>query len=262
MVVLPSGANPLGRLLRLPLKLVPPLVPMRVLSGPLRGRRWLSTAGPHGCWLGIYESDLQSLLVRTLKPGDVVWDIGANVGFFTLLAALRVGVGGRVIAIEPQPRNLELLRRHLALNAITNATIVESAVSDSPGTAAFDTGGSPSMGHLTTGEGTAVTVDTIDGLVAAGLPAPRVIKMDIEGAESRALSGAARTLARHRPLLLLSTHGHVQHQACVVALEALGYSVTLRRDGSADGQYEVVGTPLQPAASDSSARTDAISIRP
>jgi FkbM family methyltransferase len=262
VIVLPSAANPLGRLLRLPLKLVPPLTPMRVLSGPLKGSRWLSTAGPHGCWLGTYEKELQKLLVRTLRPGDVVWDIGANVGFFTLLAARLVRPGGCVVAIEPQPRNLELLWRHLVLNAVTGATVVEGAVSDAPGTAAFDTAGSPSMGHLTAGEGIAVTVHTIDGLVAGGVPAPRVIKMDIEGAESRALAGAAHTLARHRPLLLLSTHGHAQHDACWTMLEAAGYRLTLRRDGSADGQYEVVAAPLQPAASDSSARTDAISMRP
>jgi FkbM family methyltransferase len=262
MNFIPSAASFIGRLVRAPLKLVPALVPLRVLTGPLAGQRWLSTAGPHGCWLGIYERDLQALLVRTLRPGQVVWDIGANVGFFTLLSALRVGPHGQVVAVEPQPRNLELLRRHLALNAIANVTVIDSAVADAPGTASFDTAGSPSMGHLAAGGTTTVTVTTIDELVASGMPAPQVIKMDIEGAESRALIGAARTLAQHRPLLLLSTHGYAQHEACLQALEAAGYRVTLRRDGSADGQYEVVATPLQPAASDSSARTDAISMRP
>jgi FkbM family methyltransferase len=236
----------IGRLLRLPLKFVPRSTPLRILTGPLAGQRWISTAGPHGCWLGTYERDLQNVFVRTVRAGHVVWDIGANVGFFTLLAARLAGHTGRVIAIEPLPRNLDLLRRHLALNAVVNAAVLAQAVADAPGTALFATGASPSMGHLDPKHGLAVEVTTIDTLVESGaVPAPNVIKMDIEGAESRALAGARQTLVRHRPIILLSTHGWAQHDACWSLLDELGYDLSLRRDGAADGQYEVVATPRQ-----------------
>jgi FkbM family methyltransferase len=243
--VIPGASTWLGRVLRLPLRLVPPLMPLRILTGPLAGRKWLSTAAPHGCWIGTYERELQQLLVRTLRPGQVMWDVGANVGFFTLLAATRVGRQGCVVAIEPLARNLELLRQHLELNRIANVTIVANAVADVAGTDRFGTGRSPSMGHLGALGGVEVSVTTVDELLTSGLPAPHVIKMDIEGAESRAIAGAARTLRQHRPLLVLSTHGWAQHEACARALQELGYSLTLRRDGSADGQYESIATPAQ-----------------
>jgi len=236
--------NWIGRLVRLPLKLVPASTPLRILSGPLAGQRWISTAGPHGCWLGTYERELQNLFVRTVRAGDVVWDIGANVGFFTLLAARRVSPAGRVLAIEPLPRNLELLKQHLALNGIGNVTVLAQAVADARGTAFLAPGTSPSMGHLDAEHGIEVAVTTIDALVESGVaPAPRIVKMDIEGAESRALAGARQTLERHRPVILLSTHGWAQHEACVSILGELGYELSLRRDGAADGQYELVALP-------------------
>lgn len=239
--------NWIGRLVRLPLKLVPASTPLPVLSGPLAGQRWISTAASHGCWLGTYERDLQNLLARTVRPGDVVWDIGANVGFFTLLAAKLTGAQGRVVAIEPLARNLDLLRQHLALNQVGNVTIIAQAVADAAGTALFATGASPSMGRLDATAGLEVTVTTIDTLVASGnAPAPRIIKMDIEGAESRALAGARHTLEQHRPVLLLSTHGWAQHEACISMLGQFGYELTLRRDGAADGQYELVALPRRP----------------
>src|SRR5262245_36111858 len=105
----------LGRLVRTPLRLVPQLKPLRILTGPLAGKRWLSTSGTHGCWLGTYEMDLQRLIVSSLKPGDVFYDVGANVGFFSLLAASLVGSRGTVIAFEPLPRNIALLQQNLAL---------------------------------------------------------------------------------------------------------------------------------------------------
>lgn len=239
-----SSAHWLGRLIRLPLRLVPPMTPMRILSGPLAGMRWLSTAAPHGCWLGIYERELQRLLATTLRPGEVFFDVGANVGYFSLLGSARVGSAGRVVAIEPLPRNLELLRAHLAMNAIGNVTVVAAAAGDRPGTASFDAQGSPSMGRLAE-SGEPVPIVTLDGLVASGsVPAPHVIKMDIEGAESRAVEGARWLLLEHKPALFLSTHGHRQHEACCSMLEQLGYRVRLRRDGRGDGQYEIVATPL------------------
>ncbi|WP_053076756.1 FkbM family methyltransferase [Caenimonas sp. SL110] len=230
------------KLVRLPLKLVPALRPMPVLSGPLAGKRWLSTSGTHGCWLGIYESELQRLLVDSLSAGDVFLDVGANVGFFSLLGATLVGPAGKVVAFEPVSENAQLLLRNLALNKVSNVQLIEAAVADRVGTASFEDGQSPSQGRLGTG-GRSVPVVTLDGLLASGaIPVPQVIKMDIEGAESLALAGARGLLSAHRPKLLLSTHGYQQQAQCLEFLHALGYSTVLRRDGRTDGQYEVVAT--------------------
>ncbi len=242
--MLPGPRTLIGRALRLPLRLVPELKPLPIVSGPLRGKRWLSTSGTHGCWLGTYESDLQALIVSCIKPGQVFYDIGANVGFFSLLASMCVGTNGQVVAFEPLPRNLELLRANLALNSVGNAKVLPSAVADAAGSATFSDEGSPSMGRMGASRGITVPVVSIDDLVAQDiLSPPDVIKMDIEGAESLALAGASTTLSVHRPLVLLSTHGFQQHEACCAMLERIGYSVRLRRDGAQDGQYELVATP-------------------
>ena len=111
-----SNETRLGRLLRLPLRLLPAGAVVPILSGPLRGRRWVVGAGPHGYWLGTYEADKQRLLQTLLREGDCFFDVGANVGFFTLLASALVGRSGRVVAFEPLPQNLAFLRRHLLLN--------------------------------------------------------------------------------------------------------------------------------------------------
>lgn len=242
--MIPTAKNWLGRAVRWPLRFVPPMKPVRILSGPLAGKQWLSTAATHGCWIGTYERELQLLMMDLVRPGQVVYDIGANVGFFTLLAAQLVGPAGKVIAVEPLPRNLDLLRRHLAMNRIDNVVVVPSAAGDAPGTASFEVAPSPSMGRLGTAGQLEVAVTTIDALVAAGeAPPPALVKMDIEGGESRALAGAAQTLARRHPILLLSTHGEQQNDACRRTLEQLGYAVRLRRDGREDGQYELVAMP-------------------
>jgi FkbM family methyltransferase len=231
----------IDRLVRLPLALVPRMRPLPILSGPLAGKRWLSTSGTHGCWLGVYERDLQRALAQTLKDDDVFYDVGANVGFFSLFASQRVR---QVIAFEPLPRNLELLRGNLALNGVRNVQIIEAAVAREPGHVSFAAEGSASMGHIAASGGMRVAAVALDAFVAQGRAAPpTVIKMDIEGAESQALAGAEQVLRTHRPRIFLSTHGWQQHEACGRFLESLGYRVQLRRNGAADGQYESIALP-------------------
>lgn len=239
----PSTFGPLHRIVRAPLAMVPRMRPVPVLSGPLRGARWLSTSGTHGCWLGTYERDLQRELWSALQPGAVFFDIGANVGFFSLLARRRVGDAGTVVAFEPLPRNMEMLRRNLALNR-ASVMPIDAAVSNQSGIGRFEQTESGSMGHLGTGDGIDVRLVTVDELVCSGeIPPPDIIKMDIEGAESKALAGARQILLRHRPRIFLSTHGWAEHARCCEFLRTLGYTPRLRRDGLADGQYEIVAVP-------------------
>ncbi|HUR82862.1 MAG TPA: FkbM family methyltransferase [Thermoanaerobaculia bacterium] len=226
----------LSRLIRLPLRLVPKRAVMRVLSGPLRGRRWIAGAATHGCWLGTYERDGQRVFEKHVRPGDVVYDVGANAGFFTLLAAKLAGDGGAVYAFEPLPRNLELLREHVRLNDARNVHVVETAVSDRVGTAHFATAANPAMGGLSDSGGIQVATTTLDAL-RGSVPPPRFIKMDIEGAESAALGAAAVTLREHRPTILLSAHGFEQYELCSELLRSHGYTLDVLVDGAADGNY-------------------------
>src|SRR5204862_8148905 len=89
----------LGRLLRAPLAAIPRSAVVPILTGPNRRFRWSVGAGDHGCWLGSYEIEKQLAIWRACRPGATVFDVGANVGFYTLLMARAVGRAGQVVAI-------------------------------------------------------------------------------------------------------------------------------------------------------------------
>jgi hypothetical protein len=93
--------NLAGRLLRAPLELLPKGLTVRVLQGPARGMKWVVGSGTHGCWLGSYEYSKQRLLRRLIRPGDVVYDVGANVGFYTLLLLRELGY--RLASLDSRP---------------------------------------------------------------------------------------------------------------------------------------------------------------
>ncbi|MGB7759240.1 MAG: FkbM family methyltransferase [Bryobacteraceae bacterium] len=218
-----------GKAIRLPLRLIPANARVRVIQGPLRGSRWIAGASIHGCWLGSYEWEKQRKFCEVVRRGDVVYDLGANVGFYTLLASVLAGADGKVYSFEPSPRNLRLLRTHLELNHVDNVSVVDVAVSSSDGCAQFDLGPDPSMGHLRQGQSNAIGVRTaaLDTLVFSSqiLP-PSVIKCDIEGGEYEALMGARRMIVQYHPTILLATHGDEVHARCCRLLTELRYELT------------------------------------
>jgi FkbM family methyltransferase len=219
-VHIPAATTTVGKLLRLPLRAVPRERPVRVLGGPLRGWQWIPAAASHGCWLGTFERAEQEVLARTVRPGDVVYDLGANAGFYTLLASKLVGPTGRVVAFEPVPRNLGYLRRHLALNQCDNVTVVAAAVSDRSGRARFHDGPAHTVGTLAEDgeyEVDVVTLDDVSGVT------PQVIKIDVEGAEAAALRGAGRLLREARPIVLVSTHSTALREECLDLLRDARY---------------------------------------
>jgi FkbM family methyltransferase len=165
-----------------------------------------------------YEPHIASLLLRVLGEGDVAVDVGANIGFFTVLASKLVGPTGHVVAFEPGADNLARLRANLAFNNCTNVTIVEKAVmnqvgeveffinsGNAGGNALWDIGDWP--GYIAE-NGTPVRVvvpaTTLDAeWERLQLPAPKVIKIDTEGADQRVLEGASNLLARQRPRFVI-----------------------------------------------------------
>jgi len=214
------------------LRIVPRKAQVRVLSGPLRGRKWIAGASTNSCWLGVYEMEKQNAFCSLIRPGDVVYDLGANVGFYSLLGSVLVGPRGRVFSFEPLPRNLELLGKHIRGNNITNCVIVASAVSDREGTAHFEAQCDPHTTKLSATGNITVKLTSLDDLLASGeiLP-PNVIKCDIEGTEFDALNGARDTLERYHPKILLATHGGAVHKLCCDFLIAIGYSVWSLKKG-------------------------------
>ena len=159
----------------------------------------------------VYEPHITRLLTDLLRPGHTFIDVGANIGYFTLLAAALVGEPGRVIAFEPNPQNCELLRRSIAANAFGNITLHQNAVAETEAEFLFDTVGYSSNGRLLPGReagqppGRAgqypVQAVTLDHALS-DLAQIDVIKIDAEGSEPRVLAGMATILARHRPIIL------------------------------------------------------------
>lgn len=223
------------------LRRIPPDTVLPVLTGPLRGAQWIAGASRNAYWVGTYERAKGSAFARAIAPGNVVYDIGAHVGYYTLLAARRVGANGKVYAFEPLPANLEYLASHIRLNGFTNVTIVPAAVSDQSGVGAFRRTASRAMGQL--GEQGDLQVQMIaldEWRQAAGHPLPHVVKMDIEGAELRALRGARNLLRLAMPTLLLATHSAALHDACREFLVELGYCVDELEWVQAEGRGELV----------------------
>lgn len=217
----------IGRVIRAPLRLIPRDMVVPILQGPMRGMKWIAGSSNHGCWFGSYELAMQRAFRSEIGPGDTVYDIGANVGFYTLFASVCVGPQGRVYSFEPLPRNIADLRRHIVINHLTNCEVIEAAVSRSDGMAQFDASRPRSMGQLSTAGDKTVPTVSLDSLVSskATLP-PNVVKIDVEGAETYVLEGATEMLSAHRPVVFLATHGSEAHDHCVRVLCGLGYELS------------------------------------
>lgn len=216
----------LGGLVRRLFRLIPRRSVENIRGGPLTGRKWIVASGVDGYWLGTYEVEMQTTIARIVRPGGVVFDVGAHAGYYTLLASQLVGATGRVVAFEPEARNLGYLEEHLRLNDVRNVRVVEAAVADAAGTAPFATESSGFGGALSEAGSATVTTVTIDGLVDAGtLPAPHYLKVDVEGAELRVLRGAAKVLRTSRPTIFLAVHTSEMARLCRETLTQLGYSL-------------------------------------
>ncbi len=158
---------------------------------------------------GRYEAVEQTLFVSCLRPGDVVLDIGAHVGVYTLQAARAVGPQGHVHSFEPSATTFALLEQNIALNGYTNVTAVRAAVSAAAGDAELtlsvdNTGDNSLLAEQTSGRRTErVRTVTVDDHLA-GQPRVDVVKMDVQGAEPAALAGARATLAANESLILFT----------------------------------------------------------
>jgi FkbM family methyltransferase len=164
---------------------------------------------------GIFEPSVTSAFQSLIQPGAVVFDVGANLGYFTLLAANRVGSSGRVVAFEPDPQSMEKLRRNLALNDFTNITVESLAVSSESGLVALRTskpgevnqGGATTLFDSTkqsTGSISATSTSLDAYCVDNRLDVVDVVKMDIEGGEYAAVEGMQEGMrnGRYRSIVL------------------------------------------------------------
>jgi FkbM family methyltransferase len=203
-----------------------------VIAPVLGGERmmWLDL-GDHfvsrGCLLDDYEPAETHFVKAVLRPGDVFVDVGANIGWFTLVASVAVGETGRVHAFEPRAETAAHLAKTVALNGLdgrvatypyglsdseTSAVLVWASGTDNPGGSAVWSGDIPANM-----EKQAIALRPLDGL---GLGRADVVKVDVEGAELRVFRGARETLARCRPYILSELSPAMLQRACDAPADA------------------------------------------
>jgi FkbM family methyltransferase len=150
-----------------------------------------------------YEEPVRRVIREYLRSGDTFIDIGANMGVMTFLAASIVGASGRVVAVEPNPENVQFLYRNIILNGTTTVEVLPLAASDRR--SVFSLTGRSNT-HLIAprgarGGGHLVQSVPLDDLLGE-LPRVDFVKLDVEGHEPPALAGMMRILTRHRPMVL------------------------------------------------------------
>jgi FkbM family methyltransferase len=167
---------------------------------------------------GEYEAGMRKTLETHLKPGSSFVDLGANEGYFTVIAGLLCGHGGRVLSIEPQERLLPVIRQNILLNRLSNVSLLNAAISDTPGSAELfltsdtNSGGSGFHRHskYSLPTQTVQTLTLEQALDQHQLPQVDLMKIDIEGFEYEALLGSPQVFQTHRiKALALELHPHI-----------------------------------------------------
>ncbi|HYA45897.1 MAG TPA: FkbM family methyltransferase [Acidimicrobiales bacterium] len=197
---------------------------------------------------GTYEPEVSAVVSQILEPGDTFVDIGANIGWFSLLAATQVGPSGRVLAIEPNPGNIALLQSSIAENELDNTEVMAVALSDHTGAVALETDGSngrviflddPPVAALPVSY--VVACHPLDALLAScRIDRVDVVKMDVEGAEPLVVQGGAETFEKYRPVLVSEFFPRALDNspggaaAYLAALRDLGYTLSVIGNRSGD----------------------------
>jgi FkbM family methyltransferase len=222
---------------------------IEVAAGTLKGYKVLiNLKTEKSRWLGTYEPELQAALAEFLKPGQVIYDVGANIGYVTMMLAHHTGPTGKVFAFEALPANVERIEKNVALNGLGNVSVVSAAVTDKAGDVTFYVHESVGMGKAAGSAGrdkaqykAEITVPSLsldEFVFQRGNPAPDVVKMDIEGGEVLALPGMKKLLAEFHPLMLLELHGEEAEKVAWDVLTSAGYRLSAMSEG-----YSVIVSP-------------------
>jgi FkbM family methyltransferase len=166
----------------------------------------------HSLANGGFEISEVDFVRNTLKKGDIVFDIGANGGFYTLIAAKSVGPEGHVYSCEPGARELELLKKNIKLNNLTNVTIIESAIGNKEGMTEFAISKDGALNSLLENghqsqqieHWETVKINTVDNLIKQlNIENLKLIKIDVEGAEKLVIEGAMQLLKSIQNLIII-----------------------------------------------------------
>jgi|SRR6266545_1869432 len=222
-----------------------------IQSGPAQGNRLaVSEHVSHAHIRGTYERDLMEAVERFLFDGAVCYDLGASIGYVSLLMARRARV---VYAFEPSPVAHREMRRHIAANGFANIVIVDRPVSDSEHEVRFAVSDVAYDSMIPLGETTVptrtLTTVSLDEFVNDH-EWPDLIKIDVEWHEGQVLEGARKILARGTAVILCELHGVDTARHVVDLLQLYGYRIRTLADSDFEipativpGDVQVVGVP-------------------
>ena len=155
-----------------------------------------------------YEPYESSLVRKHVKPGMTVYNIGANLGYYTILVSECVGSKGKVYAFEPAPANFKLLEKNVTENKLTNVEIFQIAFGTEKGSAALSLSSTNSGDHrlqeISSRNQVVVDVESIDSFISVSHAQPDVIIMDVQGAEYDVLQGALHVTNAKEPLIIFT----------------------------------------------------------
>jgi FkbM family methyltransferase len=206
---------------------------VQVQAGPAQGIHLELNPRTGEAYLrGEPEIAIQKMLVERLRPGMVFYDLGANIGFFSLLAARLVGATGRVFSFEPDAEVAARLRRNVELNEFSNITVVEAGVWSASENVRFvpSDATSPERGTGTfladenQTPGTQTRCIALDDFIRTA-PVPDAIKCDVEGAELEALRGASGLFQAQRPWIICELHSEANDRMVREFFGRLNYDV-------------------------------------
>ena len=229
-----------------------------IQHGAGSGLRFNCNGGHPGYLLGTSEPTEQDFVCRRLHLGEVFYDIGANIGFYSTIAGRLVGPQGRVVAFEPDPVCATQARLNADLNAFDHVTVVVAAVSDKPGAMRMQRGEDVGQGSAhnrlaaaSDSTGIPVRVVTVDGWRAENdASPPTFVMIDVEGAEIDVLRGMLTTIRDYKPLILCEVHwlGDLFNEFVDAHLRPLGYEVTAlgAEEVGSLGRWHAVLDPCAP----------------
>lgn len=187
----------------------------------------------HGSW----DQDIAKAMRESIQLGATVIDIGANIGYFSLLASQLVGPQGKVLCIEPSHKNLSRLSEHLWLNRCSNTTVLSVAAGSNHGWAdisfpTYNNAGAATLRPLHSLQSQRTLLVALDDVFESHGLSPDFMKLDVEGFELEALKGMQRTLTRCRPTIVceltekfLNELGQSSREL-ISFMESLGYRCT------------------------------------
>lgn len=214
-----------------------------IKSGPLKGKKWIWSSG--GKFVsGEQEPYKTEAILENFKRGEVFFDIGAHIGYFSAIASMLNNGEGKVYAFEPRPMNAAFFRKHMKKNNFKDVVLFEAAVGDADKDVMFDSSKGSATGRVADNGDLKVSQVSITRMVKDGtLPVPTFIKIDVEGGEIVVLKGLEELISTAKPKMVVATHNPECHEFVLKFLEKYGYKYKILNPDSIKGDTEIVALP-------------------